>query len=769
MSEMTKRLARDDKRDEVRSLGLWGMGGSGKSQVALRYAEQNRDRFGTVIWINAESPASAAESFARAFEALNLEYPVNLLDEVRRPSRNLRPDYTTLQRSWAVKLVLGWLERRYEAGCEWLVILDNADALFWTQDIMPRGKWGTVIVTSRDKMVRGFVESTLEVGALDTDEAIDLLLHGVGPPDSPDWDAIPSDDTHSPDSTEDSETPSSSSALEPPFGLTTKPRWRLQQEQEALPVVQILGNLALAVGLANAYIIQHDHIRENITMYLDYHSSSSFAVLQTPSLMAELRDPYRFLLSAVFETSFTSINSTNPTSIHLLYLLAHLSSASIQDRLFKEASVTLLTASQYHSTYNPVLYTLKLLATYLGTFFGLRFIIWLLILYKKPNLSADKLKLTQRIMTVAPLIVDNIYAFVLYKIAQSEVSTGEVVTRAGEVDLSTICLMIYMGFSYNLPYFSEWLLDGNVPFLRLKVLPYTMSTLVLFSWLWASFYYGLDTLVESHTKLLLDQLNLSTVNNHHFQAMLEGLHALSRQTVGILFPIEMAWLLVLRTILNLVNLAIFVLIYVGWETLITGAIIPWVERWSPSWGRKIFLFFLRVVRGPVGAHLLALGIGMLCGYLYQITGTWNWLPWRNSGVPQHSVNSTITNTMLSSNDADIWDSRPYMEAMAPLVRFSLVHRSATQGYYIHPLVEWSVRQRLEAIDGFAWVKEADRFLNLAYQSDGCWKDVFCQQMLIPHLVDVANAGIQYDGMQYWRLKSLLRLLYRSLKKIGGIE
>jgi hypothetical protein len=66
-------------------------------------------------------------------------------------------------------------------------------------------------------------------------------------------------------------------------------------------------------------------------------------------------------------------------------------------------------------------------------------------------------------------------------------------------------------------------------------------------------------------------------------------------------------------------------------------------------------------------------VGMLGGCLYQI---------RDMGMAKTQPRVALGkqhdhDNMLSSNEAGIGDSCPYIDAMAPLVRFSLVHRSAT--------------------------------------------------------------------------------------------
>ena len=94
--------------------------------------------------------------------------------------------------------------------------------------------------------------------------------------------------------------------------------------------------------------------------------------------------------------------------------------------------------------------------------------------------------------------------------------------------------------------------------------------------------------------------------------------------------------------------------------------------------------------------------------------------------------------------------------MVPLTPFNLMQREAGSGCSIHVLVRWWARNRLPPEMQQAWARETDRFISMSYDSATCWVDPFCQQILIPHLVDIASDKSGYD------LRQILSKIDRSL-------
>ncbi|KIM92942.1 hypothetical protein OIDMADRAFT_36187 [Oidiodendron maius Zn] len=132
---------------------LHGLGGCGKTQLCLKFAELYREKYWGIFWID----ASSEENIQRGF--LNISKTCGLEDDVR-----------------AVKI---WLSNVPDS---WMLILDNAD----DPDLdlsphFPLGNRGTILITSRNPDCRIHATAGVcELGRMEEEEAITLLLKTAG-------------------------------------------------------------------------------------------------------------------------------------------------------------------------------------------------------------------------------------------------------------------------------------------------------------------------------------------------------------------------------------------------------------------------------------------------------------------------------------------------------------------------------------------------------------------------------------------------------------
>jgi class 3 adenylate cyclase/Tfp pilus assembly protein PilF len=133
-----------------------GLGGIGKTQLALAYAYAHLGEYDLIRWLRAEEPTALAADYAGLAPALGLD-----------PGA---PDRAAL-----VAAIRGKLER----AARWLLVFDNATEPGSLAAYLPRVGGGHVLVTSRWREWEGTAEA-LELEALPEPEAVVLLLGGEG-------------------------------------------------------------------------------------------------------------------------------------------------------------------------------------------------------------------------------------------------------------------------------------------------------------------------------------------------------------------------------------------------------------------------------------------------------------------------------------------------------------------------------------------------------------------------------------------------------------
>lgn len=113
---------------------LCGIGGSGKTQLTLRYIEQHQQLYTAILWIDASTIEHTNQSFAMAADVISSNWP-----------RDLPLTYSGSS-DW--RKVIGRL--RSTCHTRWLLVIDSVDDL--DQDnfrqYIPDCRYGSIIVTS---------------------------------------------------------------------------------------------------------------------------------------------------------------------------------------------------------------------------------------------------------------------------------------------------------------------------------------------------------------------------------------------------------------------------------------------------------------------------------------------------------------------------------------------------------------------------------------------------------------------------------------------
>ena len=137
---------------------LYGLGGVGKTQLAIEYAYRYADEYQVVWWVPADQVGLIRSALAALAPRLGLtDIPPGRVEE-------------------AVAAVLDAL-RRGKPFDRWLLVFDNADQPELIREFMPHGP-GHVIVTSRNRGWDRLVEA-LEVDVFSREESLNYLQRRV--------------------------------------------------------------------------------------------------------------------------------------------------------------------------------------------------------------------------------------------------------------------------------------------------------------------------------------------------------------------------------------------------------------------------------------------------------------------------------------------------------------------------------------------------------------------------------------------------------------
>jgi hypothetical protein len=171
-------------------IALHGLGGIGKTQIALEYAHRYEQFYSAILWVDAKDQAVLESSAVRILQQLVYHYAT------RSPSD---PDYMRIANelgipggidlSGAIKQetvnsnsvwrgVKKWLQKK--ENVRWLLLVDNNDDLEAVNilDYLPTSNWGRIIVTSRRPEIRSLGHS-LSVMEMEKDIGRVLLTKAI--------------------------------------------------------------------------------------------------------------------------------------------------------------------------------------------------------------------------------------------------------------------------------------------------------------------------------------------------------------------------------------------------------------------------------------------------------------------------------------------------------------------------------------------------------------------------------------------------------------
>jgi len=252
-----------------------GLGGIGKTQLALEYAYRHRQDYQAVLWALADTHEALTSSYLSIATLLNL------------------PEKHELESDRVIAAVKDWL--RTSTG--WLLILDNADDLTLARDFLPPSLGGHVLLTTRAQATGRFARR-LEVDILPTELGALFLLRRAG--------------RLSPDASLEAASPSDISI--------------------AKEITEELGGLPLALDQAGAYL------EETGCSLADYQHLFQGRRADLLAERRGLINDHPMPVATTWSLSFQRVESANPAAADLLRLCAFLAPDAIPETIITEGA-----------------------------------------------------------------------------------------------------------------------------------------------------------------------------------------------------------------------------------------------------------------------------------------------------------------------------------------------------------------------------------------------------------------------------------------------
>jgi hypothetical protein len=175
LDEISKELQYGDSRKTVL---VHGLGGMGKTQLALAYVKQHKNEYSAVFWVNSKDMDTLKQGYVAVANHIFHDHPS--LVHLKGIAEGNKPDE-------AVEAVKRWLSSTQNN--RWLIIYDNYDTpklpgsdevgTFDIRPFFPEANHGAILITTRSSQLR--LGHAIEVKKLQNiNHSLEILAHASG-------------------------------------------------------------------------------------------------------------------------------------------------------------------------------------------------------------------------------------------------------------------------------------------------------------------------------------------------------------------------------------------------------------------------------------------------------------------------------------------------------------------------------------------------------------------------------------------------------------
>ncbi|KAI9875812.1 MAG: hypothetical protein M1830_007957 [Pleopsidium flavum] len=261
------------ERAERKVAILHGLGGIGKTQLAITFAKQHRSYYSAVFWLNGQTEDTLKRGFVEMARRLYHEHP---------DSVPLRSAATSEDVDKIVASTNRWFSTR--GNTKWMLIFDNVDnpkfpghhdpQAYDLKAYFPDADQGSIIVTTRSSQLENIGEVVSVKKFQDVQDSFAILAN-------------------------------------------TSRRQHIDQDLTARELIDELDGLPLALATAGAYLKQTPST--TFSQYLDHYRRSWRKLLQTSPQASS----YDRALYSTWDLSFNLIRNRNESAAKLLTLWAY--------------------------------------------------------------------------------------------------------------------------------------------------------------------------------------------------------------------------------------------------------------------------------------------------------------------------------------------------------------------------------------------------------------------------------------------------------------